>query len=52
MEHGRSVRLNVEEEVRRGVDPATTPPQNLVELTVLVALRNLKNATLSFVQVR
>ena len=52
MEHGRSVQLNVEEEIKRGVGPVTTLLQHLVVLTVLAALRNLKNVTLSPVQVR
>ena len=51
MEHGRSVRLNVEEEIKRGTDPAATLLQQMVELTVLVVLRNLKNVTLNPVQV-
>ena len=52
MDHGRSARLNVEEEVRQGVGPATTLFQNLMELTVLAAPRNFKNVILSNVQVR
>ena len=51
MEHGRSVRLNVEEEIKRGIGPAPTLLQHMVEMTVLVVLRNLKNVTLNPVQV-
>ena len=49
LEHGRSVQLYVEEEIRRGVGPVTTLLQHLVVQTVLAALRNLKNVTLSLV---
>ena len=51
MDHGRSVRLNVEEEVRRGLGPAVTLLQHMVELTALAALNNLKHVTINFVQV-
>ena len=51
MDHGSSARLNVEEEVRRGAGLATILLQHLVEHIVLGALRNLKNVTLSPVQV-
>ena len=51
LEHGRSVRLNVEEEIRRVVGPAATLLQHLVVQTVLAALSNLKNVILSPVQV-
>ena len=51
LEHGRSVRLNVEKEVKRGIGPAAILLQRMVELTVLVVLRNLKNVTLNPVQV-
>ena len=52
LEHGRSARLNVEEEVKQGVGSATTLIQRLVELTVLAAIRNLRNVIFSTVQVR
>ena len=52
MEHGRSVQLNVGEEIKQGVGPVTTLVQHLVELTALAVLSNLKNVTLSPVQVR
>ena len=52
LEHGRTVRLDVEEDVRQGIGPATTLFQHSVELTVLKAIRNLKIVTLSPVQVR
>ena len=51
LEHGRSVRLNVEEEIKRGIGPAATLLQRMVELTVLAVLRNFKNVTLNPVQV-
>ena len=51
MDHGRSVRLNVEEEVKRGLGPAVTLLQHMVELTALAALNNLKHVTLNLVQV-
>ena len=51
LENGRSVQLNVEEETKRGIGPAATLLQRMVELTVLVVLRNLKNVTLNPVQV-
>ena len=51
LELGRSVRLNVEEEIRRGLGPAPTLLQHMVELTALAALNNLKHVTLILVQV-
>ena len=50
LEHGRSVRLHVEEELRQGRDPATTQLPHSVELSALEKLRNLKNVTHSLVQ--
>ena len=52
LDHGRSVRMGVEEEVKQGIAPATTLFQHSVELTVLKAIRNLKIVTLNPVQVR
>ena len=52
LEHGRSVQLNVGEEIKQGVGPVTTLLQHLVELTVLAVLSNLKSVKLSPVQVR
>ena len=52
LKHGRSVQLNVEEEIGRGVGPVTTLLHHLVEQTVLAVLSNLKTVTLSPVQVR
>ena len=51
LEHGRSVQLNVEEEIKRGIGPAPTLLQHMVEMTVLVVLRNFKNVTRNPVQV-
>jgi len=47
LEHGRSVRRHVEEELRKGRDPATTRLQHSVELTVVAKLMRHKNVTLS-----
>ena len=51
LENGRSVQLNVEEEIKRGIGPAATLLQHMVELTVLALLNNLKHVTLNPVRV-
>ena len=50
-EIGQNVQLNVEEELKRGLEPAQTLHPQTEELTVLEEILNHKNATLTHVQV-
>ena len=52
LEHGQNAQLNVVEDLRPVQGPAVTRLQLLVELNVMVMLRNPRNAILTLAQVR